>query len=128
MFRFLEIRKNIIVTPANIARLESIFMEELQLARKDGFTAEELANAKSGTLTLRQQSRAQDNNLANSWTHRMHRGKTFAEAAAFDAKYAATTLDEVNTAFRKFIDPTKITIIKAGDFAKVTSAAVPVAK
>ncbi len=114
--------------PANIARLEAIFMEELQLARKDGFTAEELANAKSGTLTIRQQSRAQDNNLANSWTHRMHRGKTFAEAAAFDARYAATTLDEVNAAFRKFIDPTKITIIKAGDFAKVTSAAVPVAK
>ena len=108
--------------PANIAKLESIFMEELQLARKDGFTAEELANAKSGLLTSRQQSRAQDGNLASSWVDRMHRGRTFAEAAEFDAKYRAATLAEVNAAFAKFIDPAKITIIKAGDFAKVAKA------
>ncbi len=108
--------------PANIARLESIFMEELQLARKDGFTAEELANAKSGLLTNRQQSRAQDGNLASSWNDRMHRGRTFAEAAEFDAKYKAATLDEVNTAFRKHIEPAQLTIVKAGDFAKSAKA------
>ncbi len=104
--------------PANIAKLESIFMEELQLARKDGFTAEELTIAKSGLLTSRQQNRAQDSNLANSWVDRMHRGRTFAEAAEFDAKYRAVTLDEMNAAFRKFIEPAKLSIVKAGDFAK----------
>ena len=109
--------------PANIAKLEAIFMEELQLARKDGFTAEELANAKSGMLTNRQQSRAQDGNLAFSWADRMHRGRTFAEAAEFDAKYRAATLEEVNAAFRKFIDPSKISIVKAGDFAKTPKVA-----
>ena len=109
--------------PANIAKLEAIFMEELQLARKDGFTAEELANAKSGMLTTRQQSRAQDGNVAFSWADRMHRGRTFAEAAEFDAKYRAATLEEVNAAFRKFIDPSKISIVKAGDFAKTPKVA-----
>jgi zinc protease len=105
--------------PGNIAKLEVIFLEELQLARKDGFTAEELRNAKSGLLTGRQQSRAQDGYLANSWNDRMHRGRTFAEAAEFDAKFQAATLEEVNAAFRKHIEPTKLAIVKAGDFAKV---------
>ncbi len=109
--------------PTNIAKLESIFMEELQLARKDGFTAEELANAKSGLLTSRQQSRAQDGNLASAWVDRLHRDRTFAEAAEFDAKYRAATLAEVNAAFTKFIDPAKITIIKAGDFSKLAKTA-----
>jgi len=108
--------------PQNIAKLETIFREELDIARRDGFTAEELANAKSGTLGSRQQQRAQDAYLASSWADRMHRGKTFAEAAEFDAKYAAVTLDQVNAAFRKHIDPAKLTIVKAGDFAKAVKA------
>ena len=108
--------------PENIAKLEAIFMEELQLARKDGFTAEELTNAKSGLIAGRQQNLAQDNFLASSWADRMHRGKTFAESAEFTAKYRAATLDEVNAAFRNFIDPAKISIVKAGDFARVAAA------
>jgi hypothetical protein len=32
-------------------------------------------------------------------------------------------LDEVNAALRKWIDPAKITIVKAGDFAKTAAAA-----
>ena len=108
--------------PSNMAKLESIFLEELQLARKDGFTAEELANAKSGLLTSRQQNRAQDGYLANTWVTQLHRDRTFAEAAELDAKYRAASLDEVNAAFRTFIDPANITIIKAGDFAKAAKA------
>ena len=77
---------------------------------------------------MRQQSRAQDGNLASSWTDRMHRDRTFAEAALFDAKYRAATLEEVNAAFRKFIDPAKLTIVKAGDFAKTAKAVVPAPK
>jgi zinc protease len=32
------------------------------------------------------------------------------------------TPDEVNAALRKWIDPSKITIVKAGDFAKASPA------
>ena len=35
-----------------------------------------------------------------------------------DAKLQAVTLDDVNAAFRKYIDPEKFTIVKAGDFAR----------
>jgi zinc protease len=107
--------------PQNIAKLEAIFREELELALRDGFTAEELTNAKSGLLTSRRQSRANDRFVADSWTDRLYLGKTFIEAAEYDAKYQAATLADVNAAFRKYIDPNKLVIVKAGDFAKVAA-------
>ncbi len=108
--------------PQNIAKLETIFREELDLALKDGFTAEELANAKSGLLAQRAQTRAQDAYLATSWADRMHRGKTFEETAEFDRAIQAATLEQVNAAFRKHIVPEKLTIVKAGDFAKAAKS------
>jgi zinc protease len=104
--------------PQNIARLETIFREELDMARRDGFTAEELAKAKAGLLTSRRQTRAQDGFVANYWTDRMHRDESFAKAAEVDAKFEAVTLEQVNAAFRKYIDPEKLAIVKAGDFSK----------
>ena len=106
--------------PQNIARLEAIFREELELARRDGFTAEELANAKSGLLTSRRQSRANDRFVARSWTERLYVDETFAEAAQLDAKIQTSTLAAVDAAFRKYIDPDKLAIVKAGDFAKAS--------
>jgi zinc protease len=105
--------------PQNIAKLESIFREELDLARKSGFTTEELANAKSGLLTSRRQGRAQDGFLASAWTDYLYRDKTFAEAAALDVKYQALTLAQVNAALNKYIVPENLVIVKAGDFSKV---------
>jgi zinc protease len=104
--------------PQNIARLETIFREELDMARRDGFTAEELAKAKSGMLTSRRQNRAQDNFVANYWTDRLYRNEDFLKAAEMDAKLEAVTLAQVNAAFKKYIDPSKLTIVKAGDFSK----------
>jgi len=105
--------------PQNIAKLEAIFREELDLARKSGFTAEELSNAKSGLLTSRKQGRAQDGFLANAWTDYLYRDKTFAEAAQLDAKFQALTLAQVNAALNKHIVPENLAIVKAGDFSKV---------
>ncbi len=104
--------------PQNIAKLEAIFREELDSARRDGFTAEELSNAKSGLLASRRQSRAQDGFVASYWLERLYRNETFLKATEMDAKLQAVTLDEVNAAFRKYIDPDKLAIVKAGDFAK----------
>jgi zinc protease len=109
--------------PQNIAKLEVIFREELDLARRDGFTAEELANGKSGLLTSRRQSRSSDSFVAGQWTDRMYLGRNFLLMAENDAKFEALTVADVNAAFRKYIDPNRLVIVKAGDFAKVASAA-----
>ena len=39
-----------------------------------------------------------------------------------DARLAALTVDEVNAAIRRHIDPAKLSVYLAGDFAKATPA------
>ena len=105
--------------PQNIAKLETVFREELDIARRDGFTAQELADAKSGILAARRQYRAQDSFVANYWVERLYRDQTFLKAQMMDDRFQAVTLAEVNAAFRKYIDPEKLAIVKAGDFTKL---------
>jgi zinc protease len=105
-----------IAAPQNIAKVETAFKEELTRAIKDGFTDAEVANAKSGILSTRAQTRAQDGALAAAWVGNLHLGRTFQWSKEFEAKLRALTTAQVNAALRKYIDPAKITVVKAGDF------------
>jgi zinc protease len=105
-----------IAAPANIAKAEAAMKEELARALKDGFTEAELAAAKSGTLQTRLQTRAQDGALAGGWAFYLHHNRTFAFSKAFEDRLQALTLAEVNAALRKHIDPSRLTIVKAGAF------------
>ena len=107
-----------IAAPQNVAKVEVAFQEELARALKDGFTDAELANAKSGIMQSRLQTRAQDGALAGGWVGNLYVGRTYAFSKAFEARILALKPGDVNAALRKYIDPAKITIVKAGDFAK----------
>jgi zinc protease len=109
---------NAIYAPQNVTRLEAAFKEELDRALKDGFTAEEVNKAKSGWLQSSQVSRAQDNELANALSDSLYLNRTLAWDAEMEKKVEALTSEQIHAAMRKHIDPAKITIIKAGDFAK----------
>ncbi len=109
---------NAIYAPQNAAKLEAAFKEELERAIKDGFTADEVKAAKSGWLKSRQVSRAQDNELANALINGLFLDRTLAWDAEIEKKVEALTPEQILAAMRKHIDPAKITIIKAGDFAK----------
>lgn len=109
--------------PQNMTKIEVAFNEELAKALKDGFTADELAKAKSGALQQRLQQRAQDGPLSNGLRNNLYLGRTFAWSADLEAKIQALKPEDVTAAFRKHIDPKKITIIKAGDFAKAAKVA-----
>lgn len=112
-----------IAAPQNMAKLEAAFQDELAKAIANGFTADEVKSAKSGALQQRLQGRAQDGALAASWVSRLFYGRTFAKSQEFEDKLAALTPAQVSAAFRKYIVPAKLTIIKAGDFAKVAKGA-----
>ena len=105
-----------IAAPQNVAKLEASFRDELARALKDGFTDAELAAAKSGILQQRVQARAQDGALAQAWTSNLYLGRTFVFSKRFEDQVAALTAGEVGAALRKYIDPAKISIVKAGDF------------
>ena len=113
-----------IAAPQNIAKVEAAFLDEIGNALRDGFTIAEVAAAKSGLLQRRLQGRAQDGSLAGRWLNYLFYGKTFADSQAFEDKIAALEPEDVLAAMRKHIDPAKMTIIKAGDFAKGAKSAV----
>jgi zinc protease len=103
--------------PQNTAKLETAVREEIERARKDGFTADEVAAAKSGWMQGRQVSRSQDGELAGLLQRHLFNSRTLAWDAGLEKKVAALTPEEVGAAFRKWIDPAKISAVRAGDFA-----------
>ncbi|HKP73482.1 MAG TPA: pitrilysin family protein [Pyrinomonadaceae bacterium] len=107
-----------IYAPQNVAKVEAAYREEIARALKDGFTAEEIEKAKSGYLQRQQVSRAQDAALARTLASRLYLNHTLAWDADLEKRIAALTPEQVTAAVRRHIDPAKITIIKAGDFAK----------
>ena len=112
-----------IYAPQNVAKLESAFKEEIARALKDGFAEQEVKEAKSGYLQSRQVSRAQDASLARTLAQDLFIRRTLEWDAAIEKKIAALTSGQIVEAMRRHIDPSKITIVKAGDFAK--AAATP---
>ncbi len=105
-----------IYNPDNKTKLEAAWNDELNKVLKDGFTEDELKQAKSGIIQYRQNSRADDAQLVNALSNYLYLGRTFAWSKSIDAKLQQLTLSDVNNAMKKFLDPAKITYVKAGDF------------
>ena len=107
-----------IAAPQNVKKVEVAFKEELARALKEGFTDAEIANAKSGILQARLQNRAQDGTLAGAWTSNLYLGRTFAFSKQFEDKVLALKAADIVAALRKHLNPAKVSVVKAGDFAK----------
>ncbi len=107
-----------IAAPQNLAKVDVAVHEELARAVKDGFTSAELAGAKSGLMQQRIQTRAEDGALAAGWTSYLYRGRTFEWSAEFERRLMAVTLPQLNAAFRKTLDPSKLSVVMAGDQSK----------
>ncbi|MBD9480437.1 pitrilysin family protein [Pseudoxanthomonas sp. PXM02] len=112
-----------IAAPENMAKVEALVREELDKLLKDGITAEELKDAVAGTLTERQQARAEDGTIAGMLTDQLYFGRTMQFTSDLDAKYAALTRDQVNAAIRKYLKPDALSVFVAGDFAKKATGA-----
>lgn len=106
-----------IFAPENVDRVEAAMIEELEEVLADGFTDEEFAAARQGWLERRQLSRAQDGTVAGAIGQNLYFGRTFADEQALEDHVRSLTLDEVNQAVRDRLDLSKLTIVKAGDFA-----------
>jgi zinc protease len=107
-----------IYAPENAERLEKAMYEEINKVINEGFTADELKAAKSGWLQSRSVSRSQDNELSSKLNNYLYYDRTLQFDADFEKKVEALTLENINAALKKHIDPTKITIVKAGDYDK----------
>ncbi len=107
-----------IVAPQNAARAEQAMREELERARRDGFTAKEVEDARKGLLQERSVNRSQDGIVAGAWVNNLDLGRTFEFSKQFEDRLRALTPEQVNAAFRKYVDPDKLTFVVAGDAKK----------
>ena len=104
--------------PINTPKVESSFLDELSKTLKNGFTSEEAETAKKAYLDAVRVGRSQDQALLRAVAAREQRGRTMKWDEQFESKVQALTLDQINAAFRKYMDPSQLTIVKAGDFKK----------
>ncbi|TAG03687.1 MAG: insulinase family protein [Betaproteobacteria bacterium] len=109
---------NGIAAPQNVLRVERAVLEEIASAREQGFSAEEIARIKSGVRGSYNQNYANDAAVASMWLDRLDRGLRFADYEAFIDKVLAVTPEQARDAFRKYVDPAKLSIVKAGDKKK----------
>ncbi|SBT05670.1 Peptidase M16 domain protein [Candidatus Accumulibacter aalborgensis] len=106
------------VAPQNATRAEQAILEELRRALRDGFTAREVAEAKKGILESRALSRSQDNSVASRWMTYLDLGRDWRFSEDFEARVAALTPEQVDAAFRKYINPDQLSLVIAADSKK----------
>jgi zinc protease len=109
---------NAITNPANIDRVEKAFAEELEKFLAEGPAAAELADAQKAYLESQKVGRTGDAALAGQVVGNLYLGRTFAHAREVEKRIAALTPEDVKAAFRKYIDPKRLVIVRAGDFKK----------
>ena len=107
-----------IYAPQNVRRLETAFHEEIDRMLRDGFTATEVEQAKAGWRQNRQVNRSQDMMLVNTLGSYLFLNRTLAFDAELERRVSALTVDQINAAMRKYVNPAKFTIVEAGDFTK----------
>ncbi len=107
-----------ICAPQNVDKVEADFKEELARVLRDGFTQSEFDAAKKELLDQQLVIRSSDRSLMTSLLSQARYGWTMQRTIDREAKLASMTLDQVNAAVRKWIDPASFAIFKAGDFAK----------
>ncbi|MBS1781539.1 MAG: insulinase family protein [Bacteroidetes bacterium] len=105
-----------IYNPENKAKLIQAYKEELTKWVNQGITQEELDAAKTGIIQSRQTGRANDGGLAGKLSNNLYLNRTMIFDKSMDEKLEKLTVVDVNTAIKKYIDPSKMSYVKAGDF------------
>jgi zinc protease len=104
--------------PDKIDELDKAVLEEVEKMRKVGVAETELREGKKAYLAALKQARGDDGQLASTLRSELEVGRSIAYYGDLEKKIAALTVEEVNNAFRKHIDPKKLVTIRAGDFKK----------
>jgi zinc protease len=114
-----------IAAPQNLQGVEGAVVEELDRLRQQGFSAEEVAGAKSALLQTNLQRHAQDESLAQTLNDYSYLGRSFAWNKGIEDQIRALTPAQVNAAWRRAIDPARLTVVLAGDQSKFQSGKAP---
>ena len=106
--------------PQSMAIVERAVIEEINKARDSGFTADEIEKVRKQIRAAYDGYYASDSTVAGFWLDRLDRNLKFVDYETFVAKVLAVTPQQAQAAFRKYVDASKLSIVKAGDKKKVT--------
>ena len=104
--------------PANLARVEAALKEELAAVLRDGFSQTELDDLRKAWALRRAQALADEGNVASILASNLYWDNTMKRWSDFDEEIRTTSLDEVNAAFRKYVQPDQALIIGAGEYGQ----------
>jgi zinc protease len=107
-----------IFNPLNVAKVIEGVDDEVARLLKGGVTAKELEDAKVGYLKQEEVERTSDASLAAMLSQNLYLDRTMKFDADLDEKIRSLSLDAVNQALRKHIDPRKFSVVTAGSFKK----------
>ncbi len=110
-----------IYAPQNVSKVENGFNEEVTRAVEKGFTDAELKLAREGLLRQLLSERSNDGALAADLAEQLDLGRTEAYDAQVEAKLNAVTLKEINDTLKKYVNPSKFSYVKVGDFKTVAA-------
>ncbi|MEO8415364.1 MAG: pitrilysin family protein [Ginsengibacter sp.] len=107
-----------IFNPLYKNRLDSALREEINKAVQAGFKQDEFDKAVAGWLQQRKTYLGLDNFLVYQLASYLEDGRDLQYYTDYENRVKSLTLEQVNAALKKYIDPGKITLIYAGDFNK----------
>jgi zinc protease len=105
-----------ISNPDNAPKVHEAIQDELKKLLENGITAEELEAAKAGYLQEQQVQRTEDRAIVQTLESYAFIGRDMKFVAEFEDKISKLTVEEVNAALKKHIDPQRLFIVQAGDF------------
>ncbi len=105
-----------ISNPDNASKVHEAIQDELKKLLDNGITAEELEAAKAGYLQEQQVQRTEDRAIVQTLEAYAFIGRDMTFVAEFEDKISKLTVEEVNAALKKHIDPQRLFIVQAGDF------------
>ncbi len=107
------------VNPVNISKTMAVLEQELASSLASGFNQQELDKAKAQIQADRARGRSGDPWALGQLNWQLEHGTPWTLALTNDGKYAAVTLEELNNAWRKYVDPKKFVTGVFADAAKV---------
>lgn len=112
-----------ICNPANMAKVRTGFTEEINRLLENGVTQAELDAAKKAILAARRTF--SDAEILYTLADHLFEGDNYALYEQRSERISELTVEQVNAALRKHLQPKKMVIVEAGDFDS-KSAAAPV--
>jgi zinc protease len=120
-----QVMAGAIIAPQNVARGQTAMLEEIRRAVDAGITPAELEVARKGWIEQQDNLFADDAALAGILAHDRERERDFGWYARQRAALAKVSADDVNRAFKTYLQPAKLLFIVAGDKAKASPGKDP---